>query len=180
PPLLRCPDSYTVHAEKGDSVQACLELVHYPLHVQDVSNISSLVFSPTHANLKIGEHATITVAATDVAGNRAECRFQVAHKAPQRSPSSLATGNTTVRTCTEKGEGNAECAISCAEGHRFVDESEVQTQFTCEDGEWSPAVVAPSCVPLAEEPARYELSVRVEYPTQDSIGQNCLQFSGVF
>ncbi|KAF8374256.1 clec-78, partial [Pristionchus pacificus] len=104
-----------------------------------------------------------------------ECRFQVAHKAPPCSPHSLSAGNTTLRTCTEKGEGKLECAISCAEGHRFVDEAEVVTQFTCEDGEWSPAVVAPSCAPLAEEPARYELSVRVEYPTQEAIGQNCLQ-----
>ncbi|KJH47374.1 GCC2 and GCC3 [Dictyocaulus viviparus] len=67
------------------------------------------------------------------------------------------------------------CTISCEKGYRFVDEEEVTKSFICESGSWSPSGIAPACVPVSREPARYEFNVAIIYPSASPVVEHCLK-----
>lgn len=91
------------------------------------------------------------------------------------SPWSLLTDASVEKKCAKQGAGMA-CTIRCASGYMFVDGENVPTRFTCQaGGVWSPSGVAPACVPIAQEPARYELNVAIAYSVSTPVGPDCLK-----
>lgn len=67
------------------------------------------------------------------------------------------------------------CTVKCAKGFTFVSEENTPKQFTCATGTWSPSNVVPACVPVAQEPARYELTVSIDYAVSTPVGSECLK-----
>uniref|UniRef100_A0A1I7X790 EGF-like domain-containing protein n=1 Tax=Heterorhabditis bacteriophora TaxID=37862 RepID=A0A1I7X790_HETBA len=51
----------------------------------------------------------------------------------------------------------------------------VSKNFSCEFGHWSPSGIAPACVPIAMEPARYELNVAISSPVSSPVPDHCLK-----
>ncbi|VDL64817.1 unnamed protein product [Nippostrongylus brasiliensis] len=94
--------------------------------------------------------------------------------AEQCSPESLSSAEHVVKTCSKDGDITS-CKIGCESGYQFVDEKKVKKEFTCESGHWSPSGVAPACVPISREPARYELNVAISYPSTSPVSDSCLK-----
>lgn len=67
------------------------------------------------------------------------------------------------------------CTAKCARKFTFVSEKNAAQQFTCTNGIWSPSNVIPACVPVALEPARYELTVSIDYAIFTPVGSECLK-----
>uniref|UniRef100_A0A9J2P4X9 Sushi, von Willebrand factor type A, EGF and pentraxin domain-containing protein 1 n=1 Tax=Ascaris lumbricoides TaxID=6252 RepID=A0A9J2P4X9_ASCLU len=176
PPVMKCPDSYIIPAAE----EQFEEMVYFnetgvQMVIQDISNISEVVFDPPQALLTLGSHVTVEVTATDSVSNRNKCKFQVSLQAEPCSPWSLLTDASVEKKCAKQGAGMA-CTIRCASGYMFVDGENVPTRFTCQaGGVWSPSGVAPACVPIAQEPARYELNVAIAYSVSTPVGPDCLK-----
>lgn len=79
PPVMKCPDSYSLPAKPGQT-----ELLVYfntttvPMVIQDMSNITDIVFDPPKATIKLGSHVNVEAIATDAHANKNKCKFQVA------------------------------------------------------------------------------------------------------
>ncbi|CAJ0565011.1 unnamed protein product, partial [Mesorhabditis spiculigera] len=175
PPVMKCPDSYALWAPEGSNVtEVIFDEMSVPMVIQDVSNVTSVSFNPPKANIRLGEHLTVEVSAVDALGNSNKCQFQVAYMPEVCSSWSLASSPNTIKTCAER-DGATVCTISCHKGYRFVDEDKIEKEFACSDGSWSPSGVAPACVPVADEPARYELSVGVDYPVATPPSAECIK-----
>lgn len=76
---MKCPDSYTIPAGENETQR----LVFFnestvKLVVQDMSNITSIVFDPPQIALRLNSHVTVEVIASDAYSNRNKCKFQVA------------------------------------------------------------------------------------------------------
>lgn len=75
---MKCPDSYIIPAAE----EQFEEMVYFnetgvQMVIQDISNISEVVFDPPQALLTLGSHVTVEVTATDSVSNRNKCKFQV-------------------------------------------------------------------------------------------------------
>uniref|UniRef100_A0A914C4L0 Fibropellin-1 n=1 Tax=Acrobeloides nanus TaxID=290746 RepID=A0A914C4L0_9BILA len=177
PPVMKCPDSYALSAKPGQMEQ----LVYFnestvPMVIQDMSNITEIVFDPTKAVVKLGSHVNVEVTATDAHANKNKCKFQVALMQEPCSEMSLQTSENAEKVCS-KQSSKLTCKIQCKEGYRFVDPwTEPDShKFTCSNGIWSPNNNPPACVKIAQEPARYELVVAVRYAVSTPVGQECLK-----
>ncbi|CAI4229546.1 unnamed protein product [Auanema sp. JU1783] len=173
PPVLKCPDSYSIPAKEPQIVLNFNQST-VPMVIQDVSNITEVIFSPATSKLRVGEYVDVEVTATDAFSNRNKCRFQVSYMHETCSTESLIVSSDAVRTCAQKDD-DLVCSVTCPAGHRFVDSDNNSTTFICSAGRWSPSGVAPSCIPNAEEPARYELNVAIRYPSTAEVPDHCLQ-----
>ncbi|KJH47373.1 sushi domain protein [Dictyocaulus viviparus] len=78
PPVMKCPDSYTLSAFEP-RLKVVFNLTTVPMVIQDVSNITEVVFNPSEAVLELGDFVEVDVTATDALANRNQCRFQVAY-----------------------------------------------------------------------------------------------------
>ncbi|EPB80398.1 hypothetical protein ANCCEY_00495 [Ancylostoma ceylanicum] len=173
PPVMKCPDSYALAAYEPE-MRAVFNLTTVPMVIQDVSNITEVVFNPSEAMLEPGDFVEIEVTATDALANRNQCKFQVAYMPEPCSAESLSSAKHVVKKCAKKDDIVA-CAIACEKGYRFVDEDKVVKEFTCEEGRWTPSGTAPACVPISREPARYELNVAISYPSSSPVLDHCLK-----
>ncbi|XGW30547.1 hypothetical protein V3C99_009476 [Haemonchus contortus] len=173
PPVMKCPDSYSLAAFEP-KMRAVFNITTVPMVIQDISNITEVVFNPAEAVLEPGDFVEVEVTATDALANRNQCKFQVAYMPQPCSPESLSSAQHVVKTCSKK-EDVMTCIISCEKGYRFVDEEKVVKEFTCESGRWSPSGIAQACVPISREPARYELNVDISYPSTSPVPDHCLK-----
>lgn len=77
---MKCPESYSLWADEGETERH----VHFnestvqQLLVQDMSPVVELRFEPADSVLRVGQHVTVDVSATDAHLNRNKCKFQVA------------------------------------------------------------------------------------------------------
>ncbi|KFD52311.1 hypothetical protein M513_06874, partial [Trichuris suis] len=180
PPKLTCPDSYVVEMEPDASfVNLIFNRSTVNLIVNDTSKIVQLAIEPTEATLTLHKHTTVKVTAVDAFGNEATCRFQV--MADSRGPSrchewSLRTPPGVKKTCNRLKQSSSTCLLDCEQGYEFLDPVSAVTKFTCDaaDGSWKPSNIVPACVPIAEEPARYQLLVGIEYPVSSQVPDECL------
>ncbi|VDD92750.1 unnamed protein product, partial [Enterobius vermicularis] len=176
PPVMKCPDSYIIPAVEGQEE----ELVYFndssvQMVIQDISNISEVVFTPTEALLTLGSHVTVEVTATDSVLNRNKCKFQVSLQPKPCSPWSLFSDKSVKKKCVQQNSETV-CTVACIPGYMFVDDDSSLHKFTCgASGLWSPSGVVPACVPVAKEPARYELTVAVNYSVSTPVGADCLK-----
>ncbi|KAL3983031.1 EGF-like domain family protein [Acanthocheilonema viteae] len=175
PPVMKCPDSYIVPANDGEFEklitfnESTVQMV-----IQDTSNITDVTFEPSEALLTLSSHVTVEVTATDSASNRNKCKFQVSLQAKPCSSWSLIGEENVEKECQIQGISTI-CTAKCARRFTFVNERNATQQFTCTNGIWSPSNVIPACVPIALEPARYELTVSVDYIVSTPIGSECLK-----
>ena len=175
PPVMKCPDSYSIPALEGELERSVyFNESSVELAVQDMSNITEITFTPSEAVLKVGGYVTVEASATDEHSNRNKCKFQVSLQPDPCSGWSLPTDVSVIKRCSTVGSDTV-CQIQCAEGFRFVDYSKAVTNFKCSQGQWYPPINPPSCVPVAREPARYELNVAVKYSVGTPVGDDCLQ-----
>nr|CDJ95186.1 C-type lectin and Low density lipoprotein-receptor and CUB and Sushi SCR CCP and EGF calcium-binding and Coagulation factor 5 8 type and Hyalin and GCC2 GCC3 and EGF domain containing protein [Haemonchus contortus] len=173
PPVMKCPDSYSLAAFEP-KMRAVFNITTVPMVIQDISNITEVVFNPAEAVLEPGDFVEVEVTATDALANRNQCKFQVAYMPQPCSLESLSSAQHVVKTCSKK-EDVMTCIISCEKGYRFVDEEKVEKEFICESGRWSPSGIAQACVPISREPARYELNVDISYPSTSPVPEHCLK-----
>lgn len=173
PPVMKCPDSYELSAFES-KMKVIFNLTTVPMVIQDVSNITEVIFNPAEAVLEPGEFVEVEVTATDALANRNQCKFQVAYIYEKCSKESLSSAEHVLKNCTKK-DSTVHCTITCEDGYRFVDEEKVGKSFTCVSGSWSPSGIAPACVPVAREPARYDFNVAVNYPTSSPAPGHCLK-----
>uniref|UniRef100_A0A7E4V9J7 Sushi, von Willebrand factor type A, EGF and pentraxin domain-containing protein 1 n=1 Tax=Panagrellus redivivus TaxID=6233 RepID=A0A7E4V9J7_PANRE len=175
PPVLKCPDSYALSAEQGESERTVFfNETSVELAVQDMSNITEITFEPALSTIKLGGYVTVEATATDEHSNRNKCKFQVSLMPQPCSEWALASDSNLVKECTQAGTSSV-CNVVCATGFRFVDATKVATKFTCNNGTWSPSDNPPACVPIAQEPARYELNVAIKYSAPTPVGEECLK-----
>lgn len=90
------------------------------------------------------------------------------------SPWSLIGEESVEKECQIQGASTI-CTAKCARKFTFVNEKNTTQQFTCTNGIWSPSNVIPACVPVALEPARYELTVSIDYAISTPVGGDCLK-----
>ncbi|PAV81135.1 hypothetical protein WR25_22382 isoform B [Diploscapter pachys] len=112
--------------------------------------------------------------AQDEHANRNKCKFQIAYIADDCSPSSLSSPPHLIKTCGMK-DGHVACSIACETGYRFIDEDKITKTYMCKDKMWFPSGVTPACVPMADEPARYEVTVELTYPIETPVPEQCLK-----
>ncbi|VDM57878.1 unnamed protein product, partial [Angiostrongylus costaricensis] len=173
PPVMKCPDSYELSAFEP-KMNVIFNLTSVPMVIQDVSNITEVIFNPAEAVLEPGEFVEVEVTATDALANRNQCKFQVAYIYEKCSMESLSSAEHVLKNCTKK-DSTVLCTITCEDGYRFVDEEKVEKSFTCVSGSWSPSGIAPACVPVGKEPARYDFNVAVNYPATSPAPEHCLK-----
>ncbi|PIO67379.1 EGF-like domain protein [Teladorsagia circumcincta] len=78
PPVMKCPDSYSLSAFEP-KMRAVFNMTTVPMVIQDVSNITEVIFNPSEALLEPGDFVEVEVTATDALANRNQCKFQVAY-----------------------------------------------------------------------------------------------------
>ncbi|KAK0398751.1 hypothetical protein QR680_002734 [Steinernema hermaphroditum] len=176
PPVMKCPDSYSIYTRDNESEQTVyFNESSVQMVIKDMSNISEVVFEPSEAKLKIGDFVTVEVSASDEHSNRNKCKFQVSMKAESCSPLSLKTSETTVPRCRTDGD-RTRCRIECKPGYRFLENNATVEDYVCMKGnEWAPSNTPPSCIKIAEEPARYQLTVTIKYVVSTPVGPDCLR-----
>ncbi|CAB3409318.1 unnamed protein product [Caenorhabditis bovis] len=172
PPVMKCPDSYTIPVGNS-STHVVFDVSTVDLVVHDTSNISEIVFTPSEADLKIGEYVEVSATAKDEYGNKNMCKFQVAYSPEACSPASLASTQHVIKHCVHQ-DAAVVCTVSCATGYRFVDPQQTTQNYVCRDGKWSPRNNAPSCVPIPEQPAGFHLNVAINYPVSSPVADHCL------
>uniref|UniRef100_A0A5S6QUS0 Fibropellin-1 n=1 Tax=Trichuris muris TaxID=70415 RepID=A0A5S6QUS0_TRIMR len=177
-PKLICPDSYVVEMEPDASqVNLVFNRSTINLIINDTSEIVQLDIEPKEALLGLHKHTTVKVTAVDAFGNQETCRFQVMADAPRCHESSLITPPGVRKTCNRLRQSSSTCILDCEDGHQFLDPMSVTTKFTCDgiNGFWKPSNIVPACVPIAEEPARYQLHVGIGYPVSNEPSEDCLR-----
>ncbi|CAD6196234.1 unnamed protein product [Caenorhabditis auriculariae] len=173
PPVMKCPESSSIPA-KESSTHLVFDQSTVALVVQDASKITNVTFSPREAILRVGEFVEVEVSAEDEHANRNTCRFQIAYVAEACSPASLTSSKHTLKRCVHK-DSTVVCSVTCDAGYRFVDSDEVDQNFICQDGRWSPRNNAPACIPIVEEPAGYHVNVGISYPVDSPLPDHCLK-----
>lgn len=78
------------------------------------------------------------------------------------------------KKCAKQGP-TMTCTVHCKSGYTFSDGENIPHRFICTGGTWNPSSIAPACVPIAQEPARYELVVSINYSIQTPVGSDCLK-----
>lgn len=89
------------------------------------------------------------------------------------SPWSLISESNVEKKCEKQGSSTV-CTVKCNKGYTFLTAEHIPKQFVCTGASWSPTNVVPSCVRVAEEPARYELTISVDYIVLTPVGNDCL------
>lgn len=86
--------------------------------------------------------------------------------------------SSTARSCTKQPKGTV-CTVKCKEGYRFVNSSasdSTELQYSCSGkNEWTPNSNPPACVTIAQEPARYELHVSIDYTSNVAPSGDCMK-----
>lgn len=90
------------------------------------------------------------------------------------SPWSLIGDENVEKECEMQGETTI-CIAECTRKYTFINELNATQKFTCSNGIWSPTNVVPACVPVALKPARYELTVSIDYVISTPVGNDCLK-----
>ncbi|KRX15830.1 Fibropellin-1 [Trichinella nelsoni] len=175
PPVLVCPESYIVEVPKDvPGMQMIFNRSSVDLMIDDASDTVKLTFSPGEIYLKLKQHVTVKVTAEDDFGNEASCRFQVLLDTPRCDESNLLLPPGVEKTCSSYKSG-IKCTISCIDGYQFLESDASKKLYSCEaDEKWTPGIIAPACVPIADEPAKYQLKVSVSYPIATTIPESCL------
>ncbi|KAI1733255.1 CUB domain-containing protein [Ditylenchus destructor] len=189
PPVIKCPDSYSLWAAENETEKrVTFNESSAKLVIQDMSNITEVLFEPAETVLKVSTHVTVEVTVSDAQSNRNKCKFQVAYMPEPCSPWSLQVDEKSVQKKCSKHPAGTVCTVECRDGYRSVTKSTSSAttslvleqgapqKYTCSlDGRWSPNNMPPSCVPIAQEPARYELRAAISYTMDGTFPPECLK-----
>ncbi|KAI6214115.1 Sushi, von Willebrand factor type A, EGF and pentraxin domain-containing protein 1 [Aphelenchoides besseyi] len=183
PPAMKCPDSYAIHAKPNETERHVnFNETSVNLVIHDASNVTEIRIRPSDATIRLHSHVDVEVTATDVHSNQNSCKFQVALTPEPCAEWALRTDDSTViKKCVKRAKGTA-CTLKCKPGYRFVNGSSVEPselQFTCSgDNSWLPNANPPDCVAVAQEPARYELNVAIDYTSTVMPSVECMKSYG--
>ncbi|KAI6239571.1 Sushi, von Willebrand factor type A, EGF and pentraxin domain-containing protein 1 [Aphelenchoides fujianensis] len=150
------------------------------LVVHDASNITELRIRPAEATIRLHSHVEVEVSATDVHSNQNSCKFQVALMPEPCAEWSLRTDDEKLsKKCAKRAKGTA-CTLKCKAGYRLVNASAddlhrtaVHVQRARTRGIRRPN--PPACVAVAQEPARYELQIAVDYAAAVVPSAECMK-----
>lgn len=95
------------------------------------------------------------------------------------SPWSLMNEENVEKECEIQPTGTT-CIVTCSKGFTFVDDADMPRRFICSNNIWAPSNVAPACVPIAQEPARYQIAASVQYALPTPVGSDCLKVFYIF
>uniref|UniRef100_A0A914MRZ1 Uncharacterized protein n=1 Tax=Meloidogyne incognita TaxID=6306 RepID=A0A914MRZ1_MELIC len=193
PPILKCPDSYAIWAQENQTeLHMHFNESSVRLVVQDQSPITQISYDPPEARINLDSHVTVEASVLDAHSNRNKCKFQVALLPEPCSPWSLRIDEATVQKQCQRHASGTLCQVQCRKGYRFLEsfpqqKSEVKKQqnstntlpqrYSCsmeqQSGKWLPSPTPPACVPMAMEPARYEMRVHMNYSLTSPLPSDC-------
>uniref|UniRef100_A0AAF5DN89 Sushi, von Willebrand factor type A, EGF and pentraxin domain-containing protein 1 n=1 Tax=Strongyloides stercoralis TaxID=6248 RepID=A0AAF5DN89_STRER len=181
PPVVKCPESYLLSAHHDEiSRMLYFNESSVRLIIQDISEIKSVTFNPTHYELQLMKHVQVKVTVEDIYNNINDCQFQIALLPEPCSVDSLYNSKNVIKKCLiDNKSGVTLCQIECENGYQFIDSQNIPKEFTCRNGVWLPSNEAPSCIKIPDTPAPYHLKVSMDYTIDgimnDNLVENCLE-----
>lgn len=165
PPSLTCPRSLVIElSEEQASYSVNFGEMLSHVNVSDQSGDVSLDVSPTTAIIPVGGYRNVTVSATDRAGNKATCHFQVSVQPSPCVSWSLKPPVEGTVSCQEMDQAPGfSCSVTCNKGFRFTDGDPVKNYECLLGMPWTPSSIVPECVPEGTSFATYDVVADIQY-----------------